>query len=134
MTHLLQAHREITWTTDTPIARNHKKITSTNAEISMAIFGNSRMEMCLNKIVNGFIDSSASFWYNKTPISARNSKIHDFLVFQPITGPQNQVYLSLERPGHLNEITNNYGNILETYYFCQYGPQQISICFEKCMS
>ena len=56
-------------------------------------------------------------------LEARNSKFHDFLVFQPVTGPQNQLYLSLERPGHLKQIKNKYGSILGKYYFCKYENQ-----------
>ena len=53
-------------------------------------------------------------------LEARNSKCHDFLVFQPGTGPQNQLYLSLERLGHLKNTKKKSGNILGKYYFCKY--------------
>ena len=46
-------------------------------------------------------------------LEARNSKFHDFLVFQPVTGPQNQLYLSLERPGHLKKSRIDLGTSWE---------------------
>ena len=48
----------------------------------------------------------------------QNSKFHDFLVFEPVTKPQNQHYLSLETPRHLNKIKKQPWNNFEKYYVC----------------
>ena len=83
--------------------------------------GSIMMQMYLNNTLNSFICfSSASFWYNKIPISllleGPNSKFHDFFVLEPATKPPNQHYRSLEIPGHLKKTKKKYRNILGKYY------------------
>ena len=80
----------------------------------MAICWHFMVEMYLNNMFNtfnSFIDFSASEWYNKNPdfiiLEARNSTFPDFLVFEPVTKPQNQHYLFLETPGHLTKTKKN---------------------------
>ena len=43
---------------------------------------------------------------------AQTPHFHDFGIFEPVTKPQNQYYLSLETPGHLKQIKKNTWNFL----------------------
>ena len=42
---------------------------------------------------------------------AQTHHFDDFCIFEPVTKPHNQHYLSLEAPGHLNKIKTNPWNI-----------------------
>ena len=44
---------------------------------------------------------------------------YDFGIFEPVTEPQNQLFLSLETPGHLQKIKTQSQNILKhiTYVY-----------------
>ena len=84
---------------------------------------------------------SASIWIEKIPIllweSPTNSHFYNFGIFEPVTKPPNQPFLSLETPGHLQQNQeNNPGTFLnsvifvnlklwEIYYkFCQFGKRR----------
>ena len=59
---------------------------------------------------------------------------YDFGIFEPVTKPQNQHYLSLETPGHSKKIKKNPWNMLETYYFykiSEFGKLKILTLSEK---
>ena len=42
---------------------------------------------------------------------------YDFGIFEPVTKPQNQHYLSLETPGYSKKINQNPWNLFRKYYF-----------------
>ena len=42
---------------------------------------------------------------------AQTPHFYDFGILEPVTKPQNQYYLSLETPGHLNKIKKSPWNI-----------------------
>ena len=48
---------------------------------------------------------------NKTP------HFYDFWIFEPVTKPHNQLFLSLETPRHQKEIKESPGNILKQTIF-----------------
>ena len=83
----------------------------------MVIFGPFMVKMYWNNILNSFIDFAASFWCNKKShfiiLEAQNPHVHDFGICGRVQSPQNQHYLSLERPGHLNNIKKISGTFLK---------------------
>ena len=46
----------------------------------------------------------------------KTPQLYDFGIFEPVTKPQNQLFLSLGTPGHLNKIKKHPWNIFEKYY------------------
>ena len=114
---------------------HHREIIGKLTKIIMVIFSHFMVKLYSNNTSNilivfsplriGIIKSRFHYFI----LEARNYKLHDFSVFQPVTGPQNQLYLFLQRPGHLKKIRNKSGNILEAYYFCKYENQTIRFFF-----
>ena len=51
---------------------------------------------------------------------AQTHHFYDFRIFEPVTKPQNQHYLSLETPGHLNKIKKIHGTF-ENMIFLNLG-------------
>ena len=96
-------------------------------------------KMCLNNTFISFLELICSRLVQENPdfiiFRARNSKFHDFWIFEPVTKPQSQHYLSLETPGHLKQIKKLPWNICETDYFVNMGIdmfESLSIsCFIK---
>ena len=62
--------------------------------------GSASAEMDLHRHAKDMHGSSLD--YHWCPI-ANYKLLHDFLVFEPVTKPQNEHYLSLETPGHLKK-------------------------------
>ena len=48
---------------------------------------------------------------------AQTPHFYDFGIFEAVTKPQNQHYLSLETPGYSNKIEKKPWNIFRKYYF-----------------
>ena len=51
----------------------------------------------------------------------KNPHLFDFGISQPVTKPQNQLFLSLETPGYLKRIKKIPWNIFETITFVNIG-------------
>ena len=48
---------------------------------------------------------------------AQTPRFYDLGIFEPVTKPQNQLFLSLETPGHLNKIKKITGTFEKTIIF-----------------
>ena len=48
---------------------------------------------------------------------AQTPHFYDFGIFEPVTKPQNQHYLSLETPGYSKKINKNPWYLFRKYYF-----------------
>ena len=66
---------------------------------------------------------SDSIWINNLSIlllgNLNNPHFYDFGIFEPKPKPQNQLFLSLETPGHLNKI-KKIPKLFQRYYFYTY--------------
>ena len=61
-----------------------------------------------------------------------NSHFYDFGIFEPVITPQNQLFVSLETPGHLNKIKNNPQTVLRILLFINIkNPELFLTIFEK---
>ena len=75
---------------------------------------------------------SASIWYNENLDllmgEAQTPHYYDFGIFEPVTKPQNQHYLSLETPGYLKQIKKNPGTFSKHIMFVNRGIKQFGNC------
>ena len=53
---------------------------------------------------------------------------YDFWIFEPVTKPQNQQFLSLETPGHLKQIKKTPGTFFKyCFYKCHFLEMKLQI-------
>ena len=74
---------------------------------------------------------SASIWINNFSIclweNPQTPHLPDFGIFEPVTKPPNQLFVSLETPGYLKEIKKSPWNIFKNIVFIKLGILNIHV-------
>ena len=103
-----------------PTNRKHyRKHYKKHIGIIIVIFGPFMVNMCLDNTFKSFLELICFRLVQSNPgfiiLKSWNSKFHDLWIFEPVAKPQNQHYLSLETPRHVNKIKKKPWNDFDKY-------------------
>ena len=108
------------------------KIGRKNTKIIMACFGHCMVKLFLNNRLNGLIVFSASDWYNQIQISLFQTSKLDIFMIAGFPKPWIPVFIVFIIPKCFKNTRKIWG-ILEKYYLCKYGHQNIRNFPEVCV-